>query len=243
LVGLLIRARKRSLLHFEGEMLYQNRDDDQWVVLTKSINTIHAYFGRDSKMVGGGVVDTEVQDSLVFRNNSDSRDSRSSSVDSTRRNSKVSICSLPPTCLGPPRAAGCLSVAAVTTGPDIQFDPSAAESRDKFPEHEAESGGGHSSRISAKGLRNSFRKLVKPLVKKRVPDCEDSSDDSRPHSKDGSPRPGLGLQSAGSCGALAIKPPAGPESRWKKVLGVSMAIGRSRYIFFQGNTIISSRRC
>ena len=31
LVGLLIRARKRDLVHFDGEMLYQNRDDEKLV--------------------------------------------------------------------------------------------------------------------------------------------------------------------------------------------------------------------
>ena len=34
-VGLLIRARKRDLLHFDGEMLYQRRDDHKWIQLTR----------------------------------------------------------------------------------------------------------------------------------------------------------------------------------------------------------------
>ena len=64
MVGLLIRARKKDLLTFNGEMLYQvvchtaprytvcrvlvqGRDDEEWIVLTRNINTIHAFFGRD----------------------------------------------------------------------------------------------------------------------------------------------------------------------------------------------------
>ena len=70
LVGLLIRARKRGLLHFEGEMLYQSRDDEEWVVLSKSINTVRAYFGRPADLPGGGTVDPEVRGGSMFRCNS-----------------------------------------------------------------------------------------------------------------------------------------------------------------------------
>jgi Costars len=63
-VGLLIRARKRDLLTFQGEMLYQRRDDDTWIALTKNLNTIHALFGRDSEIPGGGEVDPEVGNSF-----------------------------------------------------------------------------------------------------------------------------------------------------------------------------------
>jgi hypothetical protein len=41
-------------------MLYQRRDDETWIVLTTSLNTIHALFGRDSDVPGGGEVDPEV---------------------------------------------------------------------------------------------------------------------------------------------------------------------------------------
>lgn len=33
LVGMLLRARKQSLVHFEGEMLFQRRDDDVIITL------------------------------------------------------------------------------------------------------------------------------------------------------------------------------------------------------------------
>ena len=50
----MIRARKKELLTFEGEMLYQGKDDEQWISLTKSINSIREYFGRDGDIPGGG---------------------------------------------------------------------------------------------------------------------------------------------------------------------------------------------
>ena len=53
-VGLLIRARKKDLLSFEGEMLYQGKDDEEWIMLTRSINSIREYFGRDGDIPGGG---------------------------------------------------------------------------------------------------------------------------------------------------------------------------------------------
>ena len=33
LVGMLLRARKQNLVHFEGEMLFQRRDDDVIITL------------------------------------------------------------------------------------------------------------------------------------------------------------------------------------------------------------------
>merc|ERR1712137_118947 len=61
-VGLLIRAKKKSLLDFEGEMLYQGRDDNAWVILTKNINTIRVFFGREGDLPFGGEVDSDVMD-------------------------------------------------------------------------------------------------------------------------------------------------------------------------------------
>jgi len=37
-VGLLIRARKYGLVNFEGEMLYQRRDDDVVITLLREVN-------------------------------------------------------------------------------------------------------------------------------------------------------------------------------------------------------------
>ena len=106
--------------------------------------------------------------------------------------SQVSICSMPPLCLG--AKSPLCGKATVSTSPDIHFDSScntpdiqAAEALDQFPSDEKASesctatldvkssgSSSHSpSKMSAKGLRNSFRKLVKPLVKKRNPEVEE----------------------------------------------------------------------
>ena len=210
-------------------------------------------------------VETGIQDNLVFRLSyqtsdddddngcrSNSTDSRCSSVDASRRNSKVppvwlnqpafyrilgffpvvklcvgqhvssrshsdlinsfcfwicrkntvklmflqvSICSMPPLCLGPKSPH--LGKATVAAGPDIQFDSSCntpdiqadsntSEALDLFPDQnssdaaaavlDVKSSGNSShpsSKMSAKGLRNSFRKLVKPLVKKRTSEVDE----------------------------------------------------------------------
>ena len=42
-------------------MLYQRRDDEQWIVLLKNINTIRCMFGRDPDIPGGGEVDSQVK--------------------------------------------------------------------------------------------------------------------------------------------------------------------------------------
>lgn len=39
-VGMLMRARKHGLVHFESEMLFQRRDDDEVITLLKPINEI-----------------------------------------------------------------------------------------------------------------------------------------------------------------------------------------------------------
>ena len=35
-------------------MLYQGKDDEEWIMLTRSINSIREYFGRDGDIPGGG---------------------------------------------------------------------------------------------------------------------------------------------------------------------------------------------
>uniref|UniRef100_T1JD57 Costars domain-containing protein n=1 Tax=Strigamia maritima TaxID=126957 RepID=T1JD57_STRMM len=44
-VGILLRARRNGLLHFEGEMLYQRRDDDVIISLLESIGEIRRKAG------------------------------------------------------------------------------------------------------------------------------------------------------------------------------------------------------
>ncbi|XP_042230212.1 actin-binding Rho-activating protein-like [Homarus americanus] len=55
-VGTLLRARKHRFVQFEGEMLYQRRDDDKVIELARSINTIRARFGQKPHVTGGGEV-------------------------------------------------------------------------------------------------------------------------------------------------------------------------------------------
>ena len=91
-----------------------------------------------------------------------------------------------------------LGKATISTSPDIQFDSGcnspdiqAAEALDQFPSSDEKaldstvaattldvksssaSSSQTPSKMSAKGLRNSFRKLVKPLVKKRNPEVDE----------------------------------------------------------------------
>lgn len=42
LVGLLLRARKHKFIEFEGEVLFQRRDDDVPIFMLKSIKEIKA---------------------------------------------------------------------------------------------------------------------------------------------------------------------------------------------------------
>ena len=44
-------------------MLYQGKDDETWVLLTKSINTIRVFFGREGDLAAGGEVDSDVIES------------------------------------------------------------------------------------------------------------------------------------------------------------------------------------
>lgn len=56
LVGTLLRARKHGFVDFEGEMLYQRRDDSKVIELTRNINTIRARFGQRPLLTGGGEI-------------------------------------------------------------------------------------------------------------------------------------------------------------------------------------------
>ncbi len=44
----------------------QGRDNDTWIAMTKSLNTIHALYGRDTEVPGGGEVDPEVDTIYSF---------------------------------------------------------------------------------------------------------------------------------------------------------------------------------
>nr|XP_037268441.1 actin-binding Rho-activating protein-like [Rhipicephalus microplus]XP_037268443.1 actin-binding Rho-activating protein-like [Rhipicephalus microplus] len=49
-VGILLRARKHGLIDFEGEMLYQRRDDGVVIRLLRPIAEIHAEMGYNSAL-------------------------------------------------------------------------------------------------------------------------------------------------------------------------------------------------
>jgi hypothetical protein len=44
----------------------KGRDNETWIALTKSLNTIHALYGRDTEVPGGGEVDPEVDTIFHF---------------------------------------------------------------------------------------------------------------------------------------------------------------------------------
>jgi len=247
LVGLLIRARKRDLLQFEGEMLYQGKDDETWVYLTKNINTIHVYFGRDGNVPLGGNVDPSVESTSIFLS------STSGSKSGSRRTSATSISSLPPDM---PHAAtntalllgsAAVAVASIEPSPEVKFDPcpgsSNHSSRDTLLETSETSSAkslapveNNKPKFSAKGIKSSFRKLVRPLVKKRETHSDDSLDDDghMTWSRRGSKMSDNSLN-------LSTMPDEerearqGVEARWKKVLGVSLAIGRVASLSKQGS--------
>ena len=212
----MIRARKKKLLDFDGEMLYQGKDDDQWIVLTKTINSIRVYFGREGDIINGGEVDEEV-----------AKESKKFSIDDeTRRSSTISTKSLP-----------------VNENPDpVSSDK---DSSLKVPENtpsevsdnkEVDDKKSTTSKVKLtnKALRSSFRKIVRPIFKRNnsIKDEDGSIEESSASvSRRGS---WLSTKSASTKNlTIAARESENDTSqkdevqkRWKKVLGVSKAIGR-----------------
>lgn len=54
-VGLLLRARKHKLLDFEGEILFQRRDDDVPVMMLKTMKEIREYLKQKEEEVSRSV--------------------------------------------------------------------------------------------------------------------------------------------------------------------------------------------
>merc|ERR1719232_109683 len=193
-VGLLIRARKKDLLSFNGEMLYQGKDDEEWIVLTKTIKTIRVFFGRDGDIIDGGDIDSDVQEnSTKHMLKEERRPSTASLPAKTNENPTSTLTSTPP------------------------------ESR--------------KSKLSNKGLRSSFRKLVRPMFKRNnsINSKEETNDDpfTPPDSRRGS---WLSVKSISSKNSQRspVRDNNDPDNddkeevqkRWRRVLGVSRAIGR-----------------
>ena len=78
-----MRARKKGLVAFEGEMLFQRRDDDKWIELCQNINTIRHSHGRDPDVVGGGEVVEWGQDE------EDNKQDKPSLTQSTQENTRL----------------------------------------------------------------------------------------------------------------------------------------------------------
>ena len=129
-VGLLIRARKKDLLSFEGEMLYQGKDDLTWIVLTKNINTIRVFFGRDGDLAAGGVAEG-------------------------RRGSAGSTVSLPAARSAPMVPSAPSSSARLQVpGHNDEVKEAGTEAPTQSPATTTEN---NKSKLSNKGLRSSFR--------------------------------------------------------------------------------------
>lgn len=54
-VGLLLRARKHKLLDFEGEILFQRRDDDVPIMMLKTMKEIRDYLKEKEQEVSRSV--------------------------------------------------------------------------------------------------------------------------------------------------------------------------------------------
>jgi len=222
IVGLLIRARKKDLLSFEGEMLYQGKDDEEWIYLTKSINTIRVYFGRDGDIVNGGEVDEEVE-------NKNSTKALLEEDSETRNISKV----------GESTAALALTSAAIAVATlDVPLAPSINEDVEKIEDvTEAPNSKSKDSKnkLSNKSLRSSFRKMVRPMFKRNNSIKDESEDDEVCSSgRRGSWLSVRSLQSKHSESENNIDDRDLIHQRWKRVLSVSKAVGRFNVIVKRG---------
>ena len=243
IVGLLIRARKKDLLCFEGEMLYQGKDDEEWIYLTKSINTIRVFFGRDGDIVNGGEVDEEVENK---------NSTKALLEEDNRRNSSVSTASLPVSetrnisKVGESMAALALTSAAIAVATlDVPRAPSINEDVEKIEDvTEAPNSKSKDSKnkLSNKSLRSSFRyklfeimsttlalyrKMVRPMFKRNNSIKDESEDDEVCSSgRRGSWLSVRSLQSKHSESENNIDDRDLIHQRWKRVLSVSKAVGR-----------------
>jgi len=50
--GLLLRARRYKLLAFEGEMLFQGKDDHTIITMLKNFSDIHTYYKETKQLIG-----------------------------------------------------------------------------------------------------------------------------------------------------------------------------------------------
>merc|ERR1719225_1513845 len=50
--GLLLRARKYKLITFEGEMLFQSKDDKTVISMVRSFAEIHGFYKEHKRLIG-----------------------------------------------------------------------------------------------------------------------------------------------------------------------------------------------
>ncbi|CAL4120239.1 unnamed protein product, partial [Meganyctiphanes norvegica] len=86
-VGTLLRARKHGYVTFEGEMLYQRRDEDKIIKHTRPYNTIRARFGQKPLTSGGGAVEPWDPEEPILRRNSVDTNTQLLTDKTPRRNS------------------------------------------------------------------------------------------------------------------------------------------------------------
>lgn len=68
LVGLLLRARKHKLVDFEGEMLFQRRDDDVPIFMVKTTDQIKALLNENIEEVQQSVSSNPQPTNVLINN-------------------------------------------------------------------------------------------------------------------------------------------------------------------------------
>lgn len=68
LVGLLLRARKHKFVDFEGEILFQRRDDDVPIFMVKPVSEIKAILDQKIEEVRRSVSPNPQATSLLIKN-------------------------------------------------------------------------------------------------------------------------------------------------------------------------------
>ena len=207
-------------------MLYQGKDDDEWIFLTKTINTIRVFFGRDGDIPDGGDIDSDVQENSTKHLLKDRRPSTASLPAKTNENPNSTL------------ILGSAAIAVATVEVVADNDNKAVE--DIKQESSAslltppES---RKSKLSNKGLRSSFRKLVRPIFKRNnsISTKEENNDEpfTPPDSRRGSWLSAKSLsitskniQIKDNDAIINNDDKDEVQRRWKRVLGVSRAIGR-----------------
>ena len=207
-------------------MLYQGKDDKTWVILTKNINTIRVFFGREGDLPAGGEVDRDVMEQriaskVVVEDCDAGAGKKNDSVVSTATANSLQV-----PCACDPETISILEAQSKPT------DKRKTRLSNNNLKSSFRLGICHLPRDSTLiQLFVTFRKLVKPIFKRSnstkdlEPDCDSpalSRRGSRLSSKSGSSRcVDLQGEVAGTHGSKEEV-----HRRWRRVLSVSKAVGR-----------------